>query len=177
MDSITIQFVVDAPSYAVAGDIKTISAGLANDFIAAGIAVSLELTPPLQGPLSALPVLGIGNLYFANDVNILYIGTASGNSPTTALPLAGPAADIPEDSPAGLLYFATDTNVLYVALGQGNIRVSPVLATGTLSKLPMALNIGTFYLATDVNSLYIGTPTGNLEVGPSLPDDIDMGTF
>jgi hypothetical protein len=134
----------------------------------------------LQGLLADLPQLIVGQSYFATDVNILYIGTANGNSPTTALPLTGLAANTPPDAPAGMLYFATDTNQLYVALGQGVVLVVPPIHTGPLADIGV-LVAGAFYLTTDTNSLYIGTTGGNVLVGPSpgsgLPPFIDCGTF
>ena len=119
-----------------------------------------------QGLLANLPTLAVGALYFAQDVQIMYVGTAGGNAPTTALPLVGLAADVPTDAPAGFLYFATDTNVLYVALGQGSKLVVPPIVSGTFAEIPVLVE-GAFYLTTDTNALYIGTTIGNVLVGPT----------
>jgi hypothetical protein len=122
--------------------------------------------PVQQGLLANLPSrLPVGTIYFATDVNILYVGTVDGNAPTTALPLFGLQEDIPQDLPIGILYFATDTNVLFVSTGPGNVVVVPAMQTGTLAQIP-ALPTGIFYLTTDTNSLYVGTAGGNLLVGP-----------
>ena len=85
-------------------------------------------TATQTGLLANLPTLALGATYLATDVNILFVGTLTGNIACTALPLTGLAANIPTNSPVGFLYFATDTQVLYVALpvGQGNIRVVPL---------------------------------------------------
>lgn len=138
-----------------------IPTGNPNDMLPASIPLFV------QGLLADLPALTPGQFYFATDVNILYGGTPNGGAPTTALPLAGPAADIPEDSPAGMLYFATDTQVLYVALGEGNCKVAPTMLTGNASNVPNPLPVGIFYFATDTNELYIGTNSTPEIVGPS----------
>jgi hypothetical protein len=78
------------------------------------------IDPILQGLLADLPILEVGQSYFATDVQILYIGTSQGNAPTTALPLTGPTSGLPPDAPAGFLYFATDT-IYFIAFGQGTI--------------------------------------------------------
>jgi len=119
-----------------------------------------------QGPISNLPVLAIGEQYFATDLHILFIGTSGGNFSTTALPLSGIEANLPTDLPVGILYYATDTNRLFVSTGPGNERVVAAMLFGTVANLPL-LDATIFYLAVDTKQLYLGTPTGNILVGPS----------
>lgn len=130
-----------------------------------------------QGLFANLPVLTFGQQYFATDTNVLYIGTAGGNAPTTALPLFGLEANIPADLPVGILYYATDTNTLFVSTGPGSTMVVPVMASGLEANIP-ALRPTVFYLASDTRKLFVGTDTGNLLVGPgAVQSPLDLGTF
>lgn len=121
----------------------------------------------LQGLLAELPILGVGQGFYAKDVNILYVGTPNGNAPTTALPLIGLAKDVPINAPLGTLYYATDTKVMYICL-DGNTRLLiPPMNQGTFAAMP-ALAVGAAYLTTDTNAVYIGTAAGNVLLGPSV---------
>ncbi len=103
-----------------------------------GFGRGLLSSVPLFGLLADIPLdLLPGVLYFATDVNQLYVSDGPGNSRVVALPLSGSVADIPILGLAQL-YFATDTNELYIGSLSGNRLIS------SGSGFPSTIDCGNF---------------------------------